>query len=161
MHGRASLRTGQADHAAGSLDELSLRDNGSQPSSDVRIHRLPVPHSFLAAQPVIGGPTFDVSVEFLNTSEQRLPPVAWSHLLQPGFDSLHRFAREMKRPLLLLVPAEPKPKEMDLLRSSDRTLFRVDEQSQPLFEKVIAMEEGPEFEMSEQEIQMLANELLK
>ncbi len=32
---------------------------------------------------------------------------------------------------------------------------------QPEMMKVIAMEEGPEFEMSEQEIQMLANELLK
>jgi hypothetical protein len=32
---------------------------------------------------------------------------------------------------------------------------------QPEMMKVIAMEEGPEFEMSEQEIQTLANELLK
>src|SRR5688572_8894942 len=78
---------------------LLVDDNGSQPSPDMRIHRLPVSHPFLTAQPVISHPAFDVGIELPNAALQRLPPVAWSHLLQPGFDSLHRFAREMDGPL--------------------------------------------------------------
>src|ERR1035437_8038331 len=73
--------------------------DGAQPSPDMRVHLLPVSHRFLAALPVVGHPTLDVAVEFLDTGQQRLSPVAWSHLLQPGFHSLHRLMREMDCPL--------------------------------------------------------------
>ncbi len=40
----------------------------------MRVHLLPVPHRFLAALPVVGHPTLDTAVEFLDTGQQRLPP---------------------------------------------------------------------------------------
>jgi hypothetical protein len=106
---------------------LLANHDGAQPSPDMRVHVFPVPHRFLTALPVVGHPTLDVAIEFRDTGQQRLPPVAWSHLLQPGFHSLHRLMREMDRPLLLFVPAKPEPKEVNFLRSPDRALFRVDE----------------------------------
>src|ERR1039458_5773229 len=95
--------------------------DGAQPSPDMRVHLLPVTHRFLAALPVVGYPTLDVAVEFLDTGQQRLPPVARSQFLKPGFHSLHRLMREMDRPLLLFVPAEPEPEEMDFLRSDRKS----------------------------------------
>src|ERR1017187_6823809 len=69
---------------------LLANHDGAQPSPDMRVHVFSVPHRFLAALPVVGHPTLDVAIEFRDTGQQRLPPVAWSHLLQPGFHSLHR-----------------------------------------------------------------------
>src|SRR5579862_3092010 len=40
---------------------LLANHNGPQPSPDMRVHVLPVPHRFLAALPVIGHPTLEIA----------------------------------------------------------------------------------------------------
>ena len=89
----------------------------------------------MVADSKVRPPPFYVGVELLQTGIHGLAPRSRCHFFELGFDPIRRFVRQVHQPSFLLVTAEPKPQEVNVVRLADGALVRVHLQPQSLLKE--------------------------